>query len=106
MVTGLANVAALLSAARAARDELHRDGHRLTRDALATRMAKTGTRSGTPASRRCSEPTVTRRAPVPLQVDAALGLTSPSNPPMLIEGGPHLEAASGSAGQPLRPWSG
>ena len=37
-----ANLAALLPAARAARDELHQDGHPLTRDNLATRLRQAG----------------------------------------------------------------
>jgi len=43
MVPGTAaDITALLAAARAGRDELHRDGYPLTRDALATRLHQAG----------------------------------------------------------------
>ena len=41
-IPSLPGIANLLPAARAARDSLHRDGHRLTRDALAARMRENG----------------------------------------------------------------
>lgn len=41
-VPGLAAIADLLPAARAAMDELHCEGHRLTRDALAARLRENG----------------------------------------------------------------
>ncbi len=45
------DITALLPAARAARDDLTRDGNPVTRDAIATRLRQAGIPSATPASR-------------------------------------------------------